>query len=209
MLMFTGIVQGTAEIIDVLDADGLRSLTMRFPPGRLAAVERGASISLDGVCLTVVSFEGDVARFDVIDETLRLTTLGERQLGERLNFERAATFGAEIGGHLLSGHIIGTATVTACVETDGNLAVTLRPPAAAARFILAKGYVALDGISLTIGTVDERDGAFSVHLIPETRAVTTIGERRPGDRINLEVDSMTQAVITTVERLLAAREDTP
>lgn len=201
--MFTGIVQGTAEIVALNDADGLRSLTLRFPEGALAGIQRGASVSLDGVCLTVVSFDGDEARFDAIDETLRLTTLGARQQGDRLNFERAATFGAEIGGHLLSGHIIGTATVVRREEADGNLAVWLQAPPAAARFIMAKGYIALDGISLTIGVVE--GDTFSIHLIPETRAVTTIDHRRPGDAINLEVDSMTQAVVTTVERVLAAR----
>jgi len=204
--MFTGIVQGTATIQSIHDADGMRGLGMQFPAGALANIQRGASVSLDGVCLTVISSDGDTARFDVIDETLRLTTLGERAVGDRLNFERAATFGAEIGGHLLSGHIIGTATVVDRSEDAGNLAIILQAPPHAARYVLAKGYVAIDGISLTIGTVDDAAGTFSIHLIPETRAVTTIGDRRPGDRINLEVDAMTQAVVTTVERVLAARD---
>lgn len=204
--MFTGIVQGTAEIVALEDADGLRSMTLRFPEGALAGIQRGASVSLDGVCLTVVSSEGDEGRFDAIDETLRLTTLGRRQVGDRLNFERAATFGAEIGGHLLSGHIIGAATVVRREETAGNLAVWLEAPAHAARFLMPKGYIALDGISLTIGVVE--GATFSVHLIPETRAVTTIDSRQPGDAINLEIDAMTQAVVTTVERVLA-RGGTP
>lgn len=203
--MFTGIVKGKAQIADIQDKDGLRTLTVRFPEGALDRVERGASIALDGVCLTVVTFEGRCATFDAIDETLRLTTLGERGIGGWVNYERAATFGAEIGGHLLSGHIIGTCTVTDHSTVDGNLAMVLRPPAHARKYIIAKGYVALDGISLTIGTVDAADSSFSIHLIPETRTVTTIGDRRPGDRINLEVDAMTQAVVDTVERVMAAR----
>jgi riboflavin synthase len=203
--MFTGIVKGKAQVEDIQDKDGLRTLTVRFPEGALDRVERGASISLDGVCLTVVRFDGRCASFDAIDETLRLTTLGERGGGSWLNFERAATFGAEIGGHLLSGHIIGTCTVVSSTTVDGNLAMVLRPPAHARKYIIAKGYVALDGISLTIGTVDASDGSFSIHLIPETRAVTTIGDRQPGDRINLEVDAMTQAVVDTVERVMSAR----
>lgn len=203
--MFTGIVQGTGRVAALQDADGLRTITVAFPEGMLTNVQKGASIALDGVCLTVVSFSDTQATFDVIDETLRLTTLGDRVVGDLVNVERAATFGAEIGGHLLSGHIMGMCTVVERSEVDGNLALTLLPPPATTRFILPKGYVALDGISLTIGTVDSADGRFSVHLIPETRTVTTIGGRLPGERINLEVDAMTQAVVLTTERLLHAK----
>lgn len=201
--MFTGIVQGTAEVLAIEDHHGLRSLTVGFPGGALAGVEKGASIALDGVCLTVVAFQGDTAHFDVIDETVRLTTLGARRVGARLNYERAATFGTEIGGHVLSGHIIGTAEVTHRAEVEGNLELVLRPPADTMRFLMAKGFVAVDGISLTLGRVEEH--SFSLHIIPETRAVTTLDERGVGASMNLELDAMTQAVVTTVERVLAAR----
>ena len=203
--MFTGIVQGTAEVTAAETVEGVLRLTLRFPAGALDGLTRGASVSVDGVCLTAVRFDERTARFDVIDETLRLTTLGARAVGDAVNFERAATFGAEIGGHLLSGHIIGTAAVVERAEADGNLAVTLEAPPSARRFLMEKGYIAVDGVSLTIGRVEREAGRFSLHLIPETRAVTTLDQRRPGDRVNLEVDAMTQAVVETVERVLAAR----
>ncbi|MEL6344577.1 MAG: riboflavin synthase subunit alpha [Myxococcota bacterium] len=204
--MFTGIVQGTAEVQEIDDHDGLRSLRVGFPEGALGGLERGASISVSGVCLTAVAFDDASVRFDVIDETLDLTSLGALTVGSQVNYERAATVGKEIGGHLLSGHVIGVAVIVERTETDGNLALTLRAPAAAMPYILPKGYIGLDGISLTIGRVDLDAQTFTVHLIPETRQITTIGGKRVGDRINLEVDAMTQAVVATVERVLAARQ---
>jgi riboflavin synthase len=199
--VFTGIVKGQARLEAVADRDGVRSLTLRFPEGSLAQLTRGASVSIDGVCLTAVSFDTETACFDCIDETLALTTLGERVVGEAVNFERAAAFGDEIGGHLLSGHVVGTAEVVSRTERAGNLEILLRMPTEHTKHVLPKGYVALDGISLTVGRVE--DDVFSVHLIPETRTVTTIVSKQVGGRMNLEVDAMTQAVVATVERVLA------
>jgi riboflavin synthase len=201
--MFTGIVQGRGRIDRLQDEQGLRRLWVHFPPGFLDGIQRGASVALDGACLTVVEQDGDLARFDAIDETLRLTTLGQLQAGSEVNAERAARFGDEIGGHLLSGHIIGTARVVARREDAGNLELQLEAPAELARFLLPKGYLGLAGVSLTLGRVE--GPRFSVHLIPETRRVTTLDAARPGDLLNLEVDSLTQAVVTTTERVLAAR----
>lgn len=205
--MFTGIVQGTAEVVEINDHDGLRTLTFAFPEGALTGLERGASVSMAGVCLTAVDFNERSVRFDVIDETLRLTGLGGLTVGERVNYERAATFGKEIGGHLLSGHVLGKATIHKREEVDGNLSLILQAPESAMPYILPKGYIGLDGISLTIGHVDFAARTFSVHLIPETRAVTTIEDKQVGDTFNLEVDAMTQAVVATVERVMAARAE--
>ncbi len=201
--MFTGIVQGRATVATVEDREGVRSLGLRFPEGALARLTRGASISVDGVCLTAVAFDDSTARFDCIDETLALTTLGDRRVGDEVNFERAAAFGDEIGGHLLSGHVVSTVEVVSRTEREANLELVLRLPEAHVKHVLPKGYVALDGISLTIGRVE--GDTFSVHLIPETRSATTIDGKHPGDQMNLEVDAMTQAVVATVERVLAAR----
>jgi riboflavin synthase len=201
--VFTGIVQGRATVAGVTDTDGVRALTLQFPPGALTGLTIGASIAVDGVCLTAVASDADQARFDVIDETLALTTLGALAPDHVVNFERAAAFGDEIGGHLLSGHVVATVEVVARTERDANLELVLRVPADHLKHVLPKGYVALDGISLTIGRVE--GDTFSVHLIPETRRVTTLDAKRPGDRINLEVDAMTQAVVATVERVLAQR----
>jgi riboflavin synthase len=205
--MFTGIVQGTGTVAAITDRDALRRLVVDLPPGRGAGLEIGASVSVCGVCLTAVDIDGDRASFDAIDETLRLTTLGALAPGDRVNIERAARFGDEIGGHALSGHVWGTVEVVAVASTETNHTIVLRAPADAMPCLLPKGYVGLDGCSLTIGRVDTEDRTFRVHLIPETLRVTTLGERVPGDRLNLELDAMTQAVVATVERVLASRVD--
>ena len=197
--VFTGIVQGVARVERADRKQEVLTLRLSFPDGALEGATVGGSISVSGVCLTVTSFDDSLAMFDVIGETLRCTTLGQLSPGDTVNFERSATLGDEIGGHLLSGHIAGTVDVVARVENEGNLTLSLRPPDAHRKHILPKGYVALDGCSLTVGHVDASSGVFDVHLIPETRRVTTLDALRVGDRLNLEVDAWTQAVVATVE----------
>lgn len=203
--MFTGIVAGTARVTEASDRDGLRRLVLRLPDGGEAGLVRGASVSVGGVCLTAVTFAGPEVGFDVIGETLARTTLGALAVGDRVNVERAARFGDEIGGHLLSGHVVCAGEVVAREEHAGNLILRIRVPADVLRYVLPKGYVALDGASLTVGAVDAASCAFDVHLIPETRRITTLGDARPGDRVNVEVDAQTVAIVDTVERVLAAR----
>lgn len=203
--MFTGIVQGTAKVHDLTDHSALRRLVLDLPPGLGAGLTQGASVSVAGVCLTAVVIAKDRVSFDVIDETLERTTLGALQVGDRVNVERAARFGDEIGGHLISGHIAGTAEVTRVDRTATNCAITLRAPVETVPYLLPKGYVGLDGCSLTLGQVNRADATFQVHLIPETLRVTTLDQARPGTRINLEIDAMTQAVVATVERVLRER----
>jgi len=205
--VFTGIVQGVARVEGVHRSGHVVTLTLGFPEGALQGASVGCSISVSGVCLTVTTFDATTASFDVIDETLRCTTLGALVEGDAVNFERSATLGDEIGGHLLSGHIAGTVEIVGRHEEEGNLRLSLRPPAEHQKHILPKGYVALDGCSLTVGSVDASSGVFAVHLIPETRRVTTLDARAVGGRLNLEVDAWTQAVVATVERVLASRDD--
>ena len=166
---------------------------------------RGASVAVSGVCLTAVAVSGSVVDFDVIDETLRRTTLGQRRVGDRVNVERAARFGDEVGGHVMSGHVWGVARATEVVRTDDNCAVTLAVDPDVIRYVLVKGFVGVDGASLTVGQVDRSARTFRVHLIPETLAVTTLGQIAVDSRCNIEVDPMTQAVVDTVERVLADR----
>ena len=203
--MFTGIVQGTAEVRDLIDHPGQRRLVLALPDGRGAGLVPGASVSVAGTCLTAVGINGDTVAFDVIAESLARTTLGGLAVGDRVNIERAARFGDEIGGHLLSGHVWGTAEVVSVASTPTNHTIRLRAPADALPCLLPKGYVGLDGCSLTIGAVDAAAGTFEVHLIPETLRITTLGEKQAGDWLNLELDAMTQAVVATVERVLASR----
>jgi riboflavin synthase len=202
--MFTGIVQGLGEVTQIQDHAGIRRLQVRLPTGRDQGLETGASVAINGVCLTVVGWDQHGVEFDVIDETLRLTNLGDLKVGHIVNVERAARFGDEIGGHVLSGHIHGRAQVTEVVETDANLAVWWAVPEALKKYVLPKGYVSLNGCSLTVGDT-ERDGQLSIHLIPETRELTTFGRVTVGDSLNLEIDSQTQAIVDTVERVLEQR----
>jgi riboflavin synthase len=201
--MFTGIVQGLGEILATVPSPGRVRLRIALPPRSRAPIEPGASVAIEGVCLTFVEGSPDDAAFDVIEETLRLTTLGARKPGDRVNVERAARFGDEIGGHLLSGHISGAATVRARRETPTAFELDLQLDPALVPYVLPKGFVGLDGCSLTVGPTVTEDGCFSVYLIPETLRVTTLGDRQPGDRINVELDAMTQAVVETVRRVMA------
>lgn len=203
--MFTGIVQGVGRVLST-EARGQRlRLVVALPDRARAPLAVGASVSVAGVCLTFVSGSPAAAAFDVIDETLRLTTLGDLQPGDGVNIERAARFGDEIGGHLLSGHVSGGATVVERAQTDTAFRLRLALDPALRPYVLPKGYVGLDGCSLTVGPSVDPDGRFDVFLIPETLRVTTLADRQPGDRLNVEVDAMTQAVVDTTSRVLAAR----
>ncbi len=203
--MFTGIVQGTGEVLAVHPDGRRKRLVVRLPARSRYPIEQGASVALDGVCLTFVEGDPAAACFDVIDETLRLTTLGRLKAGHKVNVERAARVGDEIGGHQMSGHIIGGATLLERNATETSLSMTLRLDPNLRPYVLPKGYVGVDGCSLTVGSTVREDGVFQIHLIPETLAVTTLGDRQPGDRLNIEVDAMTQAVVDTVERVLDRR----
>jgi riboflavin synthase len=202
--MFTGIVQGTAEVLEVIDKARFRTQVVRMPEGLADGLSPGASVAHNGCCLTVVSVDGDRVRSDLMQETLKVTNLGSLVVGDRVNVERAARFGDEIGGHAMSGHVMCTAEVTRMLESENNRQLWLRMPAELMRYVLTKGYIGVDGISLTIGEVAGIE--FCVNLIPETLARTNIAGRRPGERVNIEIDPQTQAIVDTVERMMAERD---
>lgn len=205
--MFTGIVQGTAEVVEIKEAEAFRSHLVRLPRHLCEGLELGASVAHNGVCLTVTDIDGDLVSFDLMRETLRITNLGGLSVGDRVNVERAARFGDEIGGHAMSGHVMGQAELVELDEAPNNRRLWFLLPQGLERFVFAKGYIGVDGISLTIGELrnDTQGPAFCVDLIPETLARTTLADRRPGDRVNLEIDPQTQAIVETVERVMAAR----
>ncbi|MEW8505497.1 MAG: riboflavin synthase subunit alpha [Candidatus Thiodiazotropha sp.] len=198
--MFTGIVQGTAEVVHIQQKDSFRTHRIRLPESALAGLVPGASVAHNGCCLTVTRIEGDLVDFDLMQETLSVTNLGVLEAGDRVNFERAARFGDEIGGHAMSGHILCTAQVVDIVSGGNNYQIRFKLPAQWRRYVFTKGYIGIDGISLTIGRVE--NDRFEVNLIPETLQRTNIGTRRIGDRVNIEIDPQTQAIVDTVTNLL-------
>lgn len=203
--MFTGIVQGTAPIISITERANFRTHVMKFTPELLVGLETGASVAHNGCCLTVTKIEGENVSFDLIKETLRLTNLGELKEGDVVNIERAAKYGDEIGGHVVSGHIVTTAEISKIFTSEDNHQVWLSVyDKTLMKYILHKGFVAIDGISLTVG--DVINNRFCVHLIPETLARTTLGSKRLGHKVNIEIDPQTQAIVDTVERVLHQKE---
>jgi riboflavin synthase len=202
--VFTGIVQGLCRVAAVTDEPGLRRLTVELQElgGGLAL---GASVAINGTCLTVTRASAGSVCFDVIRETLETTNLGLLEPGSVVNVERSFRVGDEIGGHVLSGHVSGMATVMRAEEGSNERNLFLRVPPGLMKYLSLKGFVALDGASLTIARLDATAHEIGVCLIPETIARTTLGTAKVGDRVNLEVDAQTRTIVETVERLLAER----
>ena len=208
--MFTGIVQGVATVHAFTDRPGLRTLRLGFPEDFLAGVAIGASIAVDGVCLTVTAFdEGQAwADFDVMQQTLNLTTLGELRAGSRINVERAAREGAEVGGHVLSGHVDFCAELAEIRRPDNNCVLRFSVPAPWMRYVFAKGYIAVNGASLTVAEAHcgaDSAGWFEVWLIPETLRMTTFGHKSVGQRAHIEIERSTQVMVDTVRRTVDER----
>ena len=196
--MFTGIVQGKGEIVSIESGNEITTFQIRVPSTE--GLQIGASVSIDGVCLTAPAFTDDIVSFDVIPETLDKTTLGQLEEGHNVNVERSLRYGDEVGGHLLSGHIIGRGLVSKAERVGDGAQYSIIAPPDVRKYIASKGYVGIDGISLTIGDVSEDH--FDLHLIPETLRLTTIGEKQIGDAVNLEIDSTTMMIVETVERMM-------
>ncbi|AAM85512.1 riboflavin synthase [Yersinia pestis] len=202
--MFTGIVQGTGLVVAIEEKSNFRTHVVELPIDMLPELALGASVAHNGCCLTVTHIEGNRVSFDLMKETLRLTNLGDINVGDKVNLERAAKFSDEIGGHLMSGHIICTAEIAKIYTSENNRQIWFRMPSEdLMKYVLHKGFIGIDGISLTIGEVV--GNRFCVHLIPETLSRTTLGKKRLGHRVNIEIDPQTQAVVDTVERVLAQR----
>jgi len=203
--MFTGIVQAQVQVRHLTQRDGFLRLTLDAGATQLQQLQRGASIAVNGTCLTATEFDSTAGwvSFDVIDETLHKTNLGSLQPGSWVNFERSLKFGDEIGGHIVSGHVSATAAIVAITRSADNCAMQLSFPAELAPYIQPKGFIAIDGASLTVGAVEGH--SFWLHLIPETLAMTTLGRKQPGDLLNLEADQQTVTIVQTVERVLAQR----
>lgn len=204
--MFTGIARGAFVVRRVAHEPGLLRYAVDLGPKLTEGLVVGASVAIDGVCQTVVAVDHGLVSFEAIQETLDRTTLAALREGDRVNVERSLRAGDEIGGHEVSGHVSATGEVRR-VRADGNvrdLRIACAPDAL--RYVMPKGFVAVHGCSLTVGDVDT--DAFDVHLIPETLRLTNLGEKKAGDRVNLEWDARTVAIVETVERVLARKAGT-
>ena len=197
--MFTGIVTGigTVRALTPIGAARDMRLVVGAPWPDTAAIAIGASIACSGCCLTAVEVADDHFSVDASAETLSLTTLGGWQAGTRINLERALRLGDELGGHIVSGHVDGLAELLSITPEHGSQRWQLRAPPHLARFIAQKGSVTLDGVSLTVNEV--AGDVFGVNLIPHTVAATTFADRRPGDRVNLEIDTLARYVARLVD----------
>ncbi|MFD7550800.1 riboflavin synthase [Streptomyces sp. NPDC059578] len=196
--MFTGIVEELGEITAVQELGDASRFRLR---GAVVTQDagHGDSIAVNGVCLTVVELTGDEFTADVMAETLKRSSLGALAVGSRVNLERPTAVGARLGGHIVQGHVDGTGTVLAREPSEHWEIVRISLPRELARYVVEKGSITVDGVSLTV--VEAGDEHFTVSLIPTTLDLTTLGIKRPGDPVNLEVD----VIAKYVERLLGAR----
>ncbi|TCS37614.1 riboflavin synthase subunit alpha [Reinekea marinisedimentorum] len=197
--MFTGIVQNKANVRVERSENQLKTFSIELTEKQEDGLSIGGSIALNGVCLTVTKVENSRAFFDVMMETLRATNLGQLQDGDAVNVERAAKFGDDIGGHAVSGHVSSTVKVVEIQKPENNCIIWFEISPEQRKYLFNKGFVSLNGCSLTIGEVE--DDRFNIYLIPETLAVTTFGEMAIGTAVNIEYDANTQAIVDTLTRM--------
>lgn len=203
--MFTGIVQALAKVVTVTRRADVVTLRLSFPPKFLEEISLGASVSIHGCCLTVTGAHGDEADFDMVPETLSRTSFNDLKTGDVVNVERSLKFGNEVGGHVLSGHVDTVATISHIEKLENSRVVVFKVPHEWVKYVFEKGYIAVNGASLTITHVDRAASTFKISLIPETIAKTTFGAARVGETVNIEIDRNTQVIVETVERVLAER----
>ena len=202
--MFTGIVSGQGQIQKIIKYKDYTSLMIKAPKGFAKNLLKGASVSVNGACLTIKKSTTDILEFDVIDETLDKTNLKNISESCMVNLERSMTANTEIGGHLVSGHVHGTGEVLKIINRQETKDLQIKIPTNLREYFFYKGYVALNGCSLTIGKVLK--SSFYIHLIPETLSVTTFKGIKKGDLINIEVEQATINTVETVKRVMLERK---
>ncbi len=201
--MFSGIVRGLRPVEEVTDKPGLRRLKIALDDLG-TGLEMGASVSVNGICLSAVACTDGKAEFDLIQETLDCTDAGKLSVGDRVNIERALCVGEEMGGHHVTGHIDTIGTIQEIKTTPNNKEMFIHHESEWHKYLVPKGWIAIDGVSLTV--VEVAADYFSVCLIPETLSRTTLGFKQVGDIVNLEFDHTTKVIVATLERL---REESP
>ena len=200
-MVFTGIIQEKARLLRVKKLKDFSSIEIESSSDFTRGIKIGASVSIDGVCLTVTSINKKSLTFDIIMETLKVTNLSNLEKSDLVNLERAARFGDEIGGHIISGHVSGTVKISKIEKTTNNHILSFKTSNNLIKYIFPKGYVSLNGISLTIGEVNRIDNTFTVYLIPETLRITTMQDKKIGDMINLEIETQTKNTVDLITKM--------
>ena len=202
--MFTGIVAGQGYINKIKNNVDYASITIKAPAGFSKNLKRGASVAVNGVCLTAKKGATDLLEFDVITETLEKTNFKLLSKGNKVNLERSMKANTEIGGHLVSGHIHGVGVIKSINDRGQTKDLRIQPPASLMEYLFYKGYVGLNGCSLTIGKVFK--SSFNIHLIPETIQVTNFQKMKKGDLINIEIDQTTINTVETIKKIMLERK---
>ena len=207
LTMYTGIVQGLEKVVEIRKGDGFITIIVSDQQGFFADVFIGASVAVNGVCLTVTTIDREQQQihFDISNVTLELTTLKSLKVGDEVNIERSAKVGAENGGHNLYGHIEGTAQVNQIERRGETLHIDLQIPAGNIKYFFLKGFIGLNGCSLTVNRVDRVKSEISIDLIPETLRLTTWKSVQVGDEVNYEIDQMTRTLVDTLENIHLAK----
>jgi riboflavin synthase len=203
--MYSGITRGTRKVVERRAFEGHVDVVVDLGSELSDNLELGASVALDGVCLTVAGLDGPRVLFQIIPETLERTTLGALEVGSIVSVERSYRIGDELGGHEVAGHVTGTGRIAAINREGGRFDLRVAVPEEWMKYIFPKGFIAVDGSSLTVGAT-HAEGAFELHLIPETLRLTKFGSKAVGDLVNIELDSRTVAIVASVERVLEQRQ---
>lgn len=199
--MFTGIIQGIAKLKVIKEKNFFRTYTIKLPKKMIKNLKLGSSISNNGCCLTVSCIKNNLISFDIIKETLDVTNLGNLNVGDKINVERSVKLQDEIGGHLMSGHIATTAKIIKIIQLHNNYEMWFFfKNNNFMKFIFKKGFIGIDGISLTVNKIFKN--TFSINLIPKTLLSTTIGLKKLGQFVNIEIDFKTQIIVESMERFL-------
>jgi len=198
--MFSGIVSGIGSVKSIKHKNDIISIEVKAPKNFSKKLKKGASVSVDGVCLTAINSDSDTIKFDVIEETLSRTTIGNFVKGQKVNLERSMTASSEIGGHLISGHIHCVSKIISINEKKSSKDMKISIPKGMDKYILEKGYIGINGCSLTVGKVFKTN--FNIHLIPETLKVTNLDLLKEKSLVNIELDQNTVTIVDSVEKIL-------
>ena len=202
--MFSGIVQGTGKISKIISKKNHITLEISAPKNFSKKLKKGASVSVNGICLTSLDSGKKNLKFDVINETLSKTNIGKARKGSLVNLERSITASTEIGGHLMSGHVHFAGKIEKIITKNTNKEIQIKFPKKYKQYIFEKGYIGVNGCSLTLGKVN--NDSFYVHLIPETLEITNLRDLKKGSFANIEIDQNTIAIVETVKNSLASQK---